>query len=427
MARASTEAQRTEVGAEVALQQGLLTATAALRWAAWVWMAVVVAIDLRNGPVAHPEAMVAAVAVTLVITAANTAAVRVAPAWLLSTPVLLSELAVGMTLLFADHWVYGPTSSHAQSLGSIWPLAGVFAIGIRFGAGGGLLAGLAIGASSWLGSLVFVPGRWFGDRILGTLGTIVLYALGGAIAGYAASKLRSAERQIATARAREEIARTLHDGVLQTLAVVQRRSTDTELVGLARDQELELRRYLFGDGRDLAVAGDELPHDATDVLAVLRVVAQRIERRDQLRVDVVATPDVPAGVDPAVVHALAGAVAESLTNAAKHGNAGHATVFVDLADTDPTASTAGTTREGVSCSVKDDGCGFGPEVAEGVGLTRSVRGRITDVGGHVTVDGRPGRGAEVQLWVPVVAQPPNGEARLGRTKTRAATKAKATP
>ena len=51
------------------------------------------------------------------------------------------------------------------------------------------------------------------------------------------------------------------------------------------------------------------------------------------------------------------------------------------------------------CSVKDDGQGFGPEAPEGVGLARSIRARIEEVGGRVEVDGNPGRGAEVRLWV----------------------------
>ncbi len=58
-------------------------------------------------------------------------------------------------------------------------------------------------------------------------------------------------------------------------------------------------------------------------------------------------------------------------------------------------------RGGLFCSVKDDGRGFDPATSpEGVGLTRSIRGRIDEVGGRVEVAVAPGRGAEVRLWVP---------------------------
>jgi signal transduction histidine kinase len=95
-------------------------------------------------------------------------------------------------------------------------------------------------------------------------------------------------------------------------------------------------------------------------------------------------------VDSTVVAAVAGAVSEALTNAAKHGRATKATVFVEPTD-----------GGGLFCSVKDDGTGFDPATTtEGVGLTRSIRGRLADVGGTVDVVARPGRGAEVRLSVP---------------------------
>jgi signal transduction histidine kinase len=88
-----------------------------------------------------------------------------------------------------------------------------------------------------------------------------------------------------------------------------------------------------------------------------------------------------------VVDALAGAVSEALANAGKHGDATVVTVYAE------------PEGDAVFCSVKDDGHGF-DGAPEGIGLSRSVRGRIAEVGGRVEVDGNPGRGTEVRLWVP---------------------------
>jgi signal transduction histidine kinase len=377
--------------AELAVERGLLRAVAVFRWAAWAWMAIVAAIDLRNGPVAHPGAMVVLVGAALVWTATATVVLRTRPAWLLSTPALAVELAIGATLVVADTPVYGADSAHAQSLGSVWPLAGVLVVGIRFAGRGGLVAGAAIGVAAWVGKLAFEPGRWYGDRTLGSVGTTFLYSLGGVVGGLAAVRLREARREIGearareeAARAREEVARTLHDGVLQTLAVVQRRSEDPDLVRMARDQEVELRRFLFDGGDD----GDPgLP-------AVLREVAATAERRHGMRVEVVVVPDAPEP-DAATRRALRGAVTELCTNAAKHGDAERVTVFVDAGEPDADG------RDTLVCSVKDDGRGFGPDGVEGTGLTRSVRGRMAEVGGSVAIGAPTGRGAEVRLEVPV--------------------------
>ena len=219
--------------------------------------------------------------------------------------------------------------------------------------------------------------------VLALAHTAVIFALPGLAAGIGMVLLRRAENEIADARAREAVAQTLHDGVLQTLAIVERRSTDPGVARLARDQERELREYLFGQGQRAERGG------AAELGPALRAVAARFEHAFDGRVDVILAPDLPhLGAEK--VSALAGAVGESLMNAGKHGAAQRVVVYAEP-----------NNGSGVACSVKDDGVGFDTEaVAEGIGLTQSVRGRLADVGGRAEVESQPGAGTEVRLCLP---------------------------
>ena len=59
--------------------------------------------------------------------------------------------------------------------------------------------------------------------------------------------------EIAAAAEREEIASRLHDSVLQTLALIQKRAEEpSEVARLARSQERELRQWLFGSQDNLS-------------------------------------------------------------------------------------------------------------------------------------------------------------------------------
>ncbi len=227
---------------QVALDRELLTGVVVLRWATWIWMAVLVVVDARGHRFSHLWAAVALVTLALAFTVWATMMLRANPGVLLHPGAIAVELGIAGLLVFADQWVYG--HAHSQSLGSAWPLAAVLTVGIAFGTRPGAGAGAGLGVVHWLGDLAFDAGPWTGDRALSALSTLVLFTLAGAVAGFAARRVREAELAISAARAREEVSRTLHDGVLQTLAVVQRRSDDAELVALARDQELELREFL---------------------------------------------------------------------------------------------------------------------------------------------------------------------------------------
>jgi signal transduction histidine kinase len=359
---------------ERVIVQGL----AALRWAAWVWLAIVLVVTRHQ--LAHPAFAMTLAGSALAVTGAFTLLFRRDPMRLLTRTAVAVELAVGAALVFGDGIAAerGQAFATRQSLGSVWPLVGILSAGLVAGPIAGAGAGAIVGMARVGSVLANHSAISSGGRVLSLVNTVVFYALGGAVAGYLAWLLRRAEREVFEVRAREEVARTLHDGVLQTLAIVERRTDDGDLARLAREQERELREYLFG-----------VRAPSEDGLGpALRAAAGRFENRFGGRVDVAVAEDVPK-LPGDRVEALAAAVGEALTNAGKHGGASRVVVFAEP-DEDG----------GVFCSVTDDGVGFDPaSVREGVGLTRSVRGRVSDVGGRAEVRSQPGRGTEVLLWV----------------------------
>jgi signal transduction histidine kinase len=325
---------------------------------------------------------VLAVGVALGVTVIDTALLRADASTLLRPAPVAAELVVGVALLILDGVVYreGHAFAAEQNLGVAWPLFGVLSAGLAFGPLAGGVSGVVVGAARLGGTLAngFGLDDIAGSRWASYATTVVVYSLAGAMIGYVVGLLRRAETEVARARAREEVARTLHDGVLQTLAVVARRTGDSDLARLAREQERDLREWLFGT----------MPAQATGLAPALRAVAARFEDQFGGRVQVLVPDDIPP-VDGDGCAALAGAVGEALTNAGKHGRATKITVYVEPEDGD------------IFCSVKDDGAGFDVDrTPERVGLTRSIRGRMDDVGGRVEVQSAPGRGTEVRLWLP---------------------------
>jgi signal transduction histidine kinase len=358
------------------MEQGILAGLAAYRWAAWAWMGAVLLLsreDLVNAPLAY-----VLVGAALALTIAATAAAREAPS--IRRPLVVAEVACGAALVAADGWVYGRghAFSVAQSLGVAWPLAGVLSAGVAggpwTGLGAGLLMGVARAVAVWANGIRDLDE----GRVLSLVTTTVLFAMAGIVAGHVTRLLRRAEREISAARAREEVARTLHDGVLQTLAVIERRADDPVLARMAREQGASLREYIAG----LHASADP------DLAAALRTAGARYEDAFGGRVQVIVADDLPA---PKAVRAraLAGAVGEALTNAGKHGGATTVTVFVEPSD------------GGVFCSVKDDGDGFDPaQTSEGLGISRSIRERLGEVGVRVEIESRVGGPTEVRMWVP---------------------------
>lgn len=358
------------------LDRGLTTGVIIFRWAAWVWMAVVALLEREH--LERPGVAALLTLAALGITIAATFSWRQDPDAGPQRSLVVAELLAGSALLVAAPLVQDGNQS--QTLGSAWPLVGPLVAGLAFGPRVGLGAGVTLGIARGAAAIVGAPRA----GVVSIVSSAVLYGAAGAICGSVARRLREgaaaadyvakAQAQLALASERENIARNLHDGVLQTLAVIQRRSEDPELTDLARRQERELREYLSG------------PAPPTDLMSEMRKIASRFIETTTMAVQVISPEPVKQLGSP-TVEAIRGAVTEALNNAFKHGGARHVTVFIEPVDS------------GVFVSVKDDGAGFQTSLTEeGVGLSRSIRARINEVGGRVELSSRPGDGTEVRIW-----------------------------
>jgi signal transduction histidine kinase len=173
------------------------------------------------------------------------------------------------------------------------------------------------------------------------------------------------------------MAARVHDSVLQTLTLIQRRADDAaEVTRLARAEERALRSWLYA------------PAGSTGSLAgALAEVVATTEADYDVRIDLVTVGD--AVVDDRVA-ALVAATREAVVNAAKHAGA-PATVYAEVSD------------EEVEVNVKDRGRGFDPAAvaADRHGLRQSIVARLESLGGRALVRSAPGEGTEVRLVLPV--------------------------
>ncbi len=291
-------------------------------------------------------------------------------------PLLVADLALTLAALLASVAVLEGDAIRDgdPTLTVSWAAAPVIAWAIWAGWAGGALAAAVVGAGA-------VVER--GTLAQATVNSVVLLLLLGAVVGYVVQLARRAQTAYAEAVAlqsaaaeRERLSRSVHDGVLQALALVSRRSGDPELAALAADQEAALRRLV--SGRGLVVAAGE-----ADLRSLLPGA-----------VDVhLAAPAGPVLLPAAAAAELAAAVGAAVDNARRHGG-GQAWVLVE---DEPDA---------VTVTVRDDGPGIPAgrlDAAEGegrLGVAQSIRGRVRDLGGTVAVHSAPGQGTEVELRVP---------------------------
>ena len=208
-----------------------------------------------------------------------------------------------------------------------------------------------------------------------------LWRLGRNLAAERAERVRSQERT--------ELAAHLHDSVLQTLTLMQKRADDPrEVAALARRQERELRDWLAGDGGGSS---------EKSFAAALRTAAEMIEDDHRVAVDVVVVGDCEMDER---AEAVLGAAREALLNAAKHAP-----------EPGPIRVYAEVQGERIEAFVRDRGPGFALDdvAADRRGVRESILGRMERAGGRAEVRSSPGLGTEVSLEIGRVHAAPEGE------------------
>jgi signal transduction histidine kinase len=189
--------------------------------------------------------------------------------------------------------------------------------------------------------------------------------------------LSTERRERIRSQERAELAAHLHDSVLQTLALIQRRAdSPADVQRLARSQERELRTWLYARREDLG--------DSSTLAGAMEAAAAEVEERHGVPVEVVTVGD--RGLDDRF-DSLVRAAREAMVNAAKFAGVERIDVFLEIDDDE------------VSVFVRDTGRGFDPGAIpdDRRGIAESIRGRMERHGGTATIRSAPGEGTEVEL------------------------------
>ncbi|MFF5324005.1 MacS family sensor histidine kinase [Janibacter hoylei] len=310
-----------------------------------------------------------------------------------TTTAIVLELCLAGVGIFLTNVVYDPVevSNGISTVPGVWAASPVMAGALLSGIKGGVLAAAVIAATN-LGQAEH-PSQltWHNIFLLFILGVLV---------GLAVQLARESQRRLEQALAvserlaeRERIGRQVHDGVLQALALINRRGREIggegeALADLAADQERSLRslitRFEPAAGETSGTPESEQVTDLAARLAALR----------SARVEVV----LPAGavrLPAAVTQEVEAAVVAALDNVSRHaGEQARAWVLLDADD------------QGVEVVVRDNGVGMAPDrlvraVEEGrLGASSSIRGRMLDLGGDASWRSPGTGGTTVTLTVP---------------------------
>jgi signal transduction histidine kinase len=310
---------------------------------------------------------------------------------------ILADVAVAVTSAVVVGRAFPPGQASTPHTWVVGPICGAAVLCAFFASRWVATGSVAAIAAAWLfGVWRDVRTPAFSSVVSGC-GVIVAFAV---VAGLAARILfraatqadeatlvaLEAQRREAMAEARDEERRqqfkVLHDNVLHTLESIARGQLDIRgpevRAKCMRDADY-LRGLISG-------AAGSVPTDLGVALAGMGRDRSALGLRINQQFD-----SLPKQIPRQVAEALVGAAREALNNVVKHAST-----------TEAWLSAYGDGDGGVTVTVVDRGKGFDPgEKSAGLGLMRSVRHPVLEVGGGVRIDSAPGEGTSVEMsWTP---------------------------
>ena len=385
---------------------GMVLATlaggAGLAFYAWLWIMVPTADEAARRNASRPASPIAPAVSPVAATAAalDPANGRAAAPWFRARSMRYGkEILLGSGLLLVAGIMIAQLLGVDVPLGTLIPAAAVLGgasiawmqldetrraglvektKGDQAGGWARLAAGLALVVA---GVLVMVSGSGSWEQTwlallasVAVLGGVVLVLLPWALKFWRDLETERSGRIRETERA--EIAAHLHDSVLQTLALIQRRAgNEHDVVRLARAQERELRGWLFQDpGRETGQLSDRI-----------KAIAGEVEDLLGNAVEVVSVGD--AAMTEAH-EAMVQAGREAMLNASRHGG-GPVSVYLEASEGQ------------AEIFIKDRGPGFDlQDVPEDrLGVRESIIGRMKRHGGTAEIL-TGSNGTEVRLRLP---------------------------
>lgn len=355
-----------------------------MRLLGWAWMVILIVVAMLT---ADPNPDVAILVGTLVLGTAGTGLTLLAASrgFLGETWYVIVDGALALLLVSAG-WFAG-TDFVSGGYPASWLFIVAFATSFR--------ATIVIGViATAVFALLHLAMELDQTRLFGSIQFLVVAV----VVGWAFDALRERERlriqaeeERAVAEAelareqersmrleeRSQIARRLHDSVLQTLKLISDTAEDsTEVRYLARVQERDLRRTI-----------NEYQSPYQDSFRA-RLLDVRANTEDRFRVEIEQVIRDDAEMDDAL-RAVVAATAEALNNAARHSGVRQIDLYSEI-------------RQGVAqVNIRDRGVGFHPEAVGRGGLADSVVSRVEAAGGETEVRSAPGKGTEVVIRVPL--------------------------